>query len=48
MRYNKKLKFKLKSTYFMKIAMLGQKGLPAIWGGVERHVEELSTRLTRQ
>ncbi|MEK7189684.1 MAG: glycosyltransferase family 4 protein [Patescibacteria group bacterium] len=31
----------------MKIAMIGQKGLPAIWGGVERHVEELATRLAK-
>lgn len=31
----------------MKIAMIGQKGLPAIWGGVERHVENLSTRLVQ-
>lgn len=29
----------------MKIAMIGQKGIPAVYGGVERHVEELSTRL---
>ncbi len=29
----------------MKIAMLGQKGIPASFGGIERHVEELSTRL---
>lgn len=29
----------------MKIAFIGQKGIPAIFGGVERHVEELSTRL---
>lgn len=29
----------------MKIAMIGQKGIPAKWGGVERHVEALSTRL---
>jgi len=29
----------------MKIAMIGQKGIPANIGGVERHVEELSTRL---
>lgn len=29
----------------MKIAMLGQKGIPATYGGIERHVEELSTRL---
>lgn len=29
----------------MRIAMIGQKGIPALWGGVERHVEELSTGL---
>jgi glycosyltransferase involved in cell wall biosynthesis len=29
----------------MKIAMVGQKGLPATYGGVERHVEEISARL---
>jgi glycosyltransferase involved in cell wall biosynthesis len=29
----------------MKIAMVGQKGIPASFGGIERHVEELSTRL---
>lgn len=29
----------------MKIAMIGQKGIPARHGGVERHVEELSVRL---
>lgn len=28
----------------MKIAMLGTKGIPATWGGIERHVEELATR----
>ena len=31
----------------MKIAMIGQKGMPAVWGGVERHVEELATRLVK-
>ena len=31
----------------MKIAMIGQKGLPAVWGGVERHVEEVATRLVK-
>lgn len=31
----------------MKIAFIGQKGIPAISGGVERHVEELSTRLVK-
>ena len=31
----------------MKIVMLGQKGIPASFGGVETHVAELSTRLTR-
>lgn len=39
--------FKCLNVY-MRIAMIGQKGMPAIWGGVERHVEELATRLTRQ
>jgi len=29
----------------MKIAFIGQKGIPAIYGGIERHVEELSKRL---
>jgi glycosyltransferase involved in cell wall biosynthesis len=29
----------------MKIAMLGLKGLPAVHGGVERHVEQLGARL---
>ena len=29
----------------MKIAMIGQKGIPAVSGGVERHVEEISRRL---
>jgi glycosyltransferase involved in cell wall biosynthesis len=29
----------------MRIAMVGQKGIPAVYGGIERHVEELSTRL---
>ncbi len=29
----------------MKVALIGQKGLPAHSGGVERHVDELATRL---
>ncbi len=29
----------------MKIAMIGAKGIPAVSGGVERHVEELAARL---
>ena len=29
----------------LRIAMLGQKGIPATFGGVEKHVEEISTRL---
>jgi glycosyltransferase involved in cell wall biosynthesis len=29
----------------MKIAFIGQKGIPASLGGVERHVEELATRM---
>ncbi|EKD42844.1 MAG: Glycosyltransferase [uncultured bacterium] len=32
----------------MRIAMIGQKGAPAIYGGIERHVEDLSRELTRQ
>ncbi len=31
----------------MKIAMIGQKGMPAVNGGVERHVQELAVRLVR-
>ncbi len=31
----------------MKIAMIGQKGIPAKFGGIETHVAELSTRLVR-
>jgi len=49
--YNTGLKFELDlaqmATKNMKIAMIGQKGLPAVWGGVERHVEELATRLVK-
>lgn len=32
----------------MRIAFIGQKGIPAIAGGVEKHVEKLSTRLAAQ
>lgn len=32
----------------MKIAMIGQKGIPAKAGGIERHVEELSTELAER
>ena len=32
----------------MKIYFIGQKGIPGIYGGVERHVEELSTRLVKE
>ncbi len=32
----------------MKIYFIGQKGIPAISGGVERHVEELATRLVKE
>lgn len=31
----------------MKILMIGQKGIPTRYGGIERHVEELSLELTR-
>ena len=29
----------------LRIAMIGQRGVPATWGGVERHVEEIGARL---
>ena len=29
----------------MKIAMLGTKGIPAKWGGIEKYIEEISVRL---
>ena len=32
----------------MKIAMIGQKGIPAIYGGIERHVEDLSVELGKK
>lgn len=32
----------------MKIAMIGQKGLPALHGGIERHVHDLSLRLVKK
>src|SRR3989339_510429 len=35
-------------SHFMRIAMIGQKGVPAIYGGIERHVEELSVELVKQ
>ena len=31
----------------MRIAIIGTKGMPAASGGIERHVEELSTRLAK-
>ena len=32
----------------MKIAMIGQKGVPATYGGIERHVEEVGARLVER
>jgi glycosyltransferase involved in cell wall biosynthesis len=32
----------------MRIAMIGQKGIPAVYGGIERHVEEISTLLAQR
>ena len=32
----------------MKIAMIGQRGVPATFGGVERHVEEIGARLAEE
>ena len=31
----------------MKIAMIGQKGIPVRYGGIERHVQELSLKLNK-
>jgi glycosyltransferase involved in cell wall biosynthesis len=32
----------------LRIAMVGQRGVPATWGGIERHVAELGSRLVRR
>lgn len=32
----------------MRIAMVGQKGVPTIYGGIEKHVEDLSRELVKQ
>jgi glycosyltransferase involved in cell wall biosynthesis len=32
----------------LRIAMIGQRGVPATWGGIERHVAELGGRLARR
>ncbi len=32
----------------MKIALIGQKGIPATYGGIENYVQEISTRLVRR
>lgn len=32
----------------MRVAMIGQRGLPATYGGIEHHVEELAVRLTQR
>lgn len=32
----------------MKIVMIGQKGIPTLFGGIERHVEEVSLRLAEK
>jgi len=32
----------------VKIAMIGQKGLPATYGGIEKHVEEIARRLVQR
>lgn len=32
----------------MRIAMIGQKGIPASYGGIERHVEEIGARLVER
>lgn len=35
----------MESRRNLKIAMIGSKGLPAVFGGIERHVEEIGKRL---
>lgn len=42
------VKINFAKNHLMRIAMIGQKGLPAKYGGVERHVQELATRLAKQ
>src|SRR5882672_864911 len=32
----------------MRIAMIGQKGVPATYGGIEKHVEEIARRLVQR
>src|SRR6266498_2606338 len=32
----------------LRVAMIGSRGVPARWGGVERHVEELGAELVRR
>ncbi|MEK7161038.1 MAG: glycosyltransferase family 4 protein [Patescibacteria group bacterium] len=32
----------------MKVAMIGQKGIPAVYGGIERHAEELALELVKK
>ena len=32
----------------MKIAFIGQKGIPSLAGGIEKHVEEVSTRMAKE
>ena len=32
----------------MRVAMIGQKGIPATYGGIERHVDEIARRLVAQ
>ena len=36
------------SILYMRIAMIGQKGIPTLQGGIERHVEDLSTMLVKK
>ena len=36
------------SDHGLRIAMIGARGVPASWGGVERHVEELGARLAQR
>jgi len=39
--------FRINISIFMKIAFIGQKGIPALYGGIERYVENLSIGLAK-
>lgn len=44
----KKARREQRRTRPLRVAMIGQKGVPATFGGIERHVEELGARLAER